>query len=104
MADGGFLGAGSHSQRSEETVDQDVELVNVPVITHTRTKRETPGLEKCLGIALRRQAQQAPDNVVGVQIDSPKYTFDPLCSTKKTLSYSCINNIKLFSQRHLTYI
>lgn len=35
MADGGFLGAGSHPQRSEETVDQDVELVDVPVITHT---------------------------------------------------------------------
>lgn len=34
MADGGFLGAGSHPQRSEETVDQDVELVDIPVITH----------------------------------------------------------------------
>lgn len=34
MANGGFLGAGSHPQRSEETVDQDIELVDVPVIPH----------------------------------------------------------------------
>lgn len=32
VADRGFLGAGGHSQRPEETVDQDVELVDVPAI------------------------------------------------------------------------
>lgn len=30
MADGWFLGAGSHPQGPEEAVDQDVELVDVP--------------------------------------------------------------------------
>lgn len=30
----GFLGASSHPQRSEETVDQDVELVNIPATKH----------------------------------------------------------------------
>lgn len=34
VPDGGFLGAGSHPQRSEEEVDQDVELVDVPAVTH----------------------------------------------------------------------
>lgn len=38
MVDGGFLGTGSHPQRSEETVDQDVELVDIPVITHGQTE------------------------------------------------------------------
>lgn len=38
VADGGFLGTGSHPERSEEAVDQDVELVDVPVITHMDTQ------------------------------------------------------------------
>lgn len=29
MADGGLLGAGSHSQGPEEAIDQDVQLVNI---------------------------------------------------------------------------
>ena len=41
MADGGFLGACSHPQRSEETVYQDVELVDVPVITHGQTEKHS---------------------------------------------------------------
>lgn len=40
MADGRFLGAGSHPERSEETVDQDVELVDIPIIRHKDTQRE----------------------------------------------------------------
>lgn len=43
MADGGFLGAGSHPQRSEETVHQDVELVDVPVIRHEDKVSEING-------------------------------------------------------------
>lgn len=33
VADGGFLGTGGHPQRSEKAVDQNIELVDVPVIT-----------------------------------------------------------------------
>lgn len=41
MADGRLLGAGSHPQRSEETVYQDVELVDVPVVTHGQTEKHS---------------------------------------------------------------
>lgn len=40
VVDGGFLGAGSHPQWSEKTVHQDVELVHVPVVTHTGNKQK----------------------------------------------------------------
>lgn len=39
VVDGGFLRAGSHPQRSEETVHQDVELVDVPVVTQKQTEQ-----------------------------------------------------------------